>query len=319
MCYNTFLFLSLQEEVITIEEIPLRRPSSEDSPSLKKRKLEILQQGGLEVTPVGQSAKHTPPPPIQQPKREPPPSQLNNQVSITVTPDVHHLTVTPDLSHMLGNDSYKQPSLQQHMFVGTGRIYGNPKLDVATDKIRPDLEVLDLTIKPATSVTAKYKPDNHHLPHLTIQQQNGHNNRNYQQTITSTTQRSKTTSASKLPKANLSSSLEITLVNAAGEKVKKPTPNGSSKSQSNGRMPQMMPAQHKNNPFNLPLLPDPAMYYALYNSQLYSQAQGSQELYKSLLAHPASLPLLACYNQAFPGLPKDGSTSITPLPRPSTK
>lgn len=58
----------------------------------------------------------------------------------------------------------------------------------------------------------------------------------------------------------------------------------------------------------------------------------SSELYKSLLTHQASLPLLACLNRAFPhhqqqqqggggpppgppSLPRDGSTSITPLPK----
>jgi hypothetical protein len=276
------------------------------------------------------------------------PSQLNNQVSITVTPDVHHLTVTPDVSHMLGNESYKQQQQQQHihqhnMFSRTGRIYGNPKLDVTAEKLRPDLEVLDLTIKPTTTTTTKYKTVDNRVSSLPIQHQNGHHhNRNYHQSLVHQHQQlqqqlyQQKQKSNKISKANLSSSLEITLVNAAGEKVKT-TPNGSSTTSSqsssntksngnNTRIPSsninplhhLMPQLNKNNPYNLPLLTgmaDPAMYYALYNSQLYSQAQGSHELYKSLLAHPA----LACYNQAFPGLPKDGSTSITPLPRPSTK
>jgi hypothetical protein len=81
-----------------------------------------------------------------------------------------------------------------------------------------------------------------------------------------------------------------------------------------------------------------ALYYNAALSQMLQQHQdpmgllNSSELYKSLLTHQASLPLLACLNRAFPhhpgapgpppqqqlgppSLPRDGSTSITPLPK----
>jgi hypothetical protein len=111
------------------------------------------------------------------------------------------------------------------------------------------------------------------------------------------------------------SSLEITLVPANG-----------------GRGP----------PGSVPAPPGPsgaaeaaaALYYNAALTQMLQQQDpmgllNSSELYKSLLTHQASLPLLACLNRAFPhhpgggagpplgppSLPRDGSTSITPLPK----
>ncbi|XP_014260476.1 AT-rich interactive domain-containing protein 5B-like isoform X2 [Cimex lectularius] len=69
------------------------------SPLIKKQKLEILKEGGLEVTPVGSRASV-----IKQatPQSSPPPttsfqplSPPGNKISITVTPDMSHLLCPP--------------------------------------------------------------------------------------------------------------------------------------------------------------------------------------------------------------------------------
>lgn len=349
---------------MTIEEVPStsRRKSttqSEESPALKKRKLEILQQGGLEVTPIGGQSSSTSKPITVAPTVTPTttPSKRTSAVPAATPPLVSSqvsITVTPDLAHMLGGDTFKQPPQRMHshhMFARTGRIYGNPKImEVNQDRAKPDLEVLDLTIKPMSTKLKDVKSTttipNLRIPQLTILPQNGHNNHHYSQLQSPAHQNNNhkinnNKNKVKVPRANLSSSLEITLVNTP-----EPPPLSTQQQQilQLQQLQQFQQQQQQNgknlltnyqqqqskssNPFNIPLFPDPTMYYALYNSQFYHQnnshhqpqsgipgSVSPHDLYKSLLSHHSSLPLLACYNQSYPGLPKDGSTSITPLPR----
>jgi hypothetical protein len=68
------------------------------SPMVKKQKLEILKEGGLEVTPIGgarASVIKAAPVPIK------PPPPVSNKISITVTPDMSHL-----MYGITGNDFF---------------------------------------------------------------------------------------------------------------------------------------------------------------------------------------------------------------------
>ncbi|KAF4513911.1 UNVERIFIED_CONTAM: hypothetical protein B566_EDAN017652 [Ephemera danica] len=334
--------------------------SLEDAPALKKRKLEILQQGGLEVTPIGQPPSTTPQSAsahrrsMDMTGSTAPSVGSNSQVSITVTPDV---------SHMLSADTFKTPPphrMAHHMFSRTGRIYDNPKVDLTRDKHKPDLEVLDLTIKPSTSASLMLPPPSK-IPELTIlphhnghpltnhnhqKNSNNHNNNHHHHSSNKSSTNSNSSKV-KVPRASLNSSLEITLVNNSGSNSSGSVSSTTTRSQDQHNSSKMRHLQQQqqqqqqqlnnyhsklaaaNSPFNIPLFPDPTMYYAaLYNSRLYQGAPAApsltmppgsvspHELYKSLLSHhAASFPLLASLNQSYPGLPRDGSTSITPLPK----
>ncbi|XP_059477269.1 AT-rich interactive domain-containing protein 5B-like [Neocloeon triangulifer] len=294
---------------------PGRRKSStsDDSPSMKKRKLEILAKGGLDIRPVA-----TGPPPIMpeavllQPRTQ----KLSSEVSITVTPDVSHMIDRPSSG---SGQTFKPPPQRSvpniSMFSRTGRVYGNPKVFDLTDD-RPDGSVLDLTIKPVPKQLSSGAPTprGQQFPDVSILPQNGHHLPN------------------KSKKGEKSgSSLEITLVPAAPSKA-----NGSRGGPKQGSKAEASAAAAAlSSPYNQMLLhPESAAIYYNYNaalSQMLSQSAGNfgmpgqslspQEFYKNLLS-TAHLPgLLACLNQAssFPGLPRDGSTSITPLPRSSSK
>uniref|UniRef100_A0A224X7T3 Putative serine protease h6 n=1 Tax=Panstrongylus lignarius TaxID=156445 RepID=A0A224X7T3_9HEMI len=151
--------VKLEPEVIDLsEDSPVKLSNHPQvramSPMLKKQKLEILKEGGLEVTPVGgtgrvsvikqtvsqpslppikQSCTPPPlPPPLPPPPPPPPPSRhsqpicptVGNKISITVTPDI-------DMSHLLSPGPSKRP------------IYGNPKELFHSQRSQPT-EVLDL-------------------------------------------------------------------------------------------------------------------------------------------------------------------------------
>lgn len=144
------------------------RPPSDDSPAVKKRKLEILAKGGLDIRPVATAAPvpvATPPPPVQVAAA--PGSGGRSEVSITVT---------PDLGHMLE----RRPAAHAHMFARTGRVYGNPRLPLPPPPGRPLDKVLDLTIKPVHQQQQQLAAPQHHpqqrrhLPDVSILPQNGH-------------------------------------------------------------------------------------------------------------------------------------------------
>lgn len=133
------------------------RPPPEDSPAVKKRKLEILAKGGLDIRPVASAA----PAPVAAPAPAPPPPPGGrSEVSITVT---------PDLGHMLE----RRPAAHGHMFARTGRVYGNPRLPLPPPPGRPLDKVLDLTIKPVPTA-APHPQQRRHLPDVSILPQNGH-------------------------------------------------------------------------------------------------------------------------------------------------
>ncbi|XP_065339336.1 AT-rich interactive domain-containing protein 5B-like isoform X1 [Cloeon dipterum] len=290
-----------------------RKSCGEESPAMKRRKLEILAKGGLDIRPVAAA-----PPPIMPEAVLLQPQKLSSEVSITVTPDVSHMLSERASSAL----SYKPPMQRLvpnvSMFSMTGRVYDNPKVFDRNDD-RPDGGVLDLTIKPvAKQPVAAHR--NQHYPNVSILPQNGHHAPSKQ--------------AKKTEKSG--SSLEITLVPAAtasGSVAAPPTgkvngsrghPGRPSKGEACGGGGQ---GQMAATPFN-PMLPfNPDFYYNAALSQMLSQGsfglpgQGQNELYKSLMQAHHLPGLLACFNQvqSFPGLPRDGSTSITPLPRSSSK
>ncbi|KAK9509037.1 hypothetical protein O3M35_006449 [Rhynocoris fuscipes] len=151
--------VKVDSEVIDLsEDSPLKlcgHPQARAmSPMFKKQKLEILKEGGLEVTPVGTGRvsviKQTvaqplpptklptilpmvsvppprqslPPPPISMQPKLPILPNVGNKISITVTPDI-------DMSHLTAPGPSKKP------------IYGNPKEQFLTQRSQ-QAEVLDL-------------------------------------------------------------------------------------------------------------------------------------------------------------------------------
>lgn len=145
---------------------------SDDSPvkvsppavtALKKQKLEILKEGGLEVTPV------TTVPVING--CLPLPNSLDTRPSVihhTVPTEVKgkvSITVTPDVSHMLAAGAIgtakpaPKASSQHHPWSlgGSCAVYGNPKEVVQSSIRRPNPgEVLDLRTKGSSKPTLQY-------------------------------------------------------------------------------------------------------------------------------------------------------------------
>lgn len=115
------------------------------SPLLKKQKLEILKEGGLEVTPVTPVTTNSRASVIKQAALPPPrPASLmfrESKVSITVTPDLPHLMSPPGPSS--GSSSSSGSSKRT--------VYGNPK-EVFVAPPAPSGEVLDLRTKPRINI-----------------------------------------------------------------------------------------------------------------------------------------------------------------------
>uniref|UniRef100_A0A1B6CVU6 ARID domain-containing protein n=1 Tax=Clastoptera arizonana TaxID=38151 RepID=A0A1B6CVU6_9HEMI len=123
-------------------------PSSPTSPNFKKQKLEILKEGGLEVTPIATTAVATTNgSPLQEGDR---PSVIHHtvpgsKISITVTPDVNHMLVAT-----------KTP--QRHAWsLGSQAVYGNPKDIVHCNEKRVNSgEILDLRTKINSHPSSSY-------------------------------------------------------------------------------------------------------------------------------------------------------------------
>ncbi|XP_046386800.1 uncharacterized protein LOC124156341 isoform X2 [Ischnura elegans] len=96
-------------------------------PSLKRRKLEILREGGLEVTPI--PAPNFPPPP-SMPSRSssgrpsvihhasPPSPHVPIRDSISMPSSQVSITVTPDLNHIIGNSDSMMRSVGATLHAG---------------------------------------------------------------------------------------------------------------------------------------------------------------------------------------------------------
>lgn len=139
---HCFYYFFLQPSV-TIKAAPV-----------KKQKLDMLKQGGLEVTPVALSSTckndaAEEKPAFKKEKASPPPVELknSNKVSITATPDISHLigggrvgsnnkvsiTVTPDMTHLMypwgvanGPGSSRQKNNSNAVVYGAGSAVGLP-------------------------------------------------------------------------------------------------------------------------------------------------------------------------------------------------
>jgi hypothetical protein len=145
---------------------------TEESPAMKKRKLEILAKGGLDIRPVS-----TGPPPIvpEAVLMQPITKKLSSEVSITVTPDVSLM-----LDRKGAETTYKPPPQRSvpsiSMFSRTGRVYGNPKVFDLTEHDKLEGGVLDLTIKPVTHHISSMPQSRNQqqYPDVSILPQNGH-------------------------------------------------------------------------------------------------------------------------------------------------
>lgn len=145
---------------------------SDDSPvkvsppavtALKKQKLEILKEGGLEVTPVTAVPVMNGclPLPINSDTR---PSVIQRTIPTEVKGKVS-ITVTPDVSHMLAAGAFgtikpaPKASSQHHPWSlgGSCAVYGNPKEVVQTNIRRPNPgEILDLRTKGSSKPALPY-------------------------------------------------------------------------------------------------------------------------------------------------------------------
>ncbi|KAH0551824.1 hypothetical protein KQX54_001778 [Cotesia glomerata] len=129
-------------------------------PTFKKRKLEILREGGLEVTAVDladrpsviQAHPNSPLPSsaLPSPKDQPEPKQ--KLISVTVTPDISHILTADKMNNNCNAKKYIAPVppkvIQSHsIFSGNERvIYGNPKDILSNSKYAASSpDVLDLT------------------------------------------------------------------------------------------------------------------------------------------------------------------------------
>lgn len=125
--------VSRSPEVIDLEN---ESDTSRDKiiiPSFKKRKLEILREGGLEVTAVdldarpsviqssvGTPSQQTPPPPAMRSTEERQPSSSPYPIPATPNsiPKLISVTVTPDIGHMLPSPHEHQMNHQSRVPVG---------------------------------------------------------------------------------------------------------------------------------------------------------------------------------------------------------
>jgi len=144
----------------------------DDSPAMKKRKLEILAKGGLDIRPVGAGPLPIVPEAVLM---QPITKKLSSEVSITVTPDVSHMLDRPT-----AEPTYKPPPQRSvpniSMFSRTGRVYGNPKVFDLTEHDKLDGGVLDLTIKPVSHHVSSMPASRNQqqYPDVSILPQNGH-------------------------------------------------------------------------------------------------------------------------------------------------
>ncbi|XP_073995889.1 uncharacterized protein isoform X3 [Rhodnius prolixus] len=138
--------VKLEPEIIDLsEDSPVKLSNHPQvramSPMLKKQKLEILKEGGLEVTPVGTGRASVIKQAVNQPipllptatpaPLPPPPPSRHSQPICPAGGNKISITVTPDMSHLLSPGPSKRP------------IYGNPKEMLHTQRSQPT-EVLDL-------------------------------------------------------------------------------------------------------------------------------------------------------------------------------
>uniref|UniRef100_A0A1B6JRH5 ARID domain-containing protein n=2 Tax=Homalodisca liturata TaxID=320908 RepID=A0A1B6JRH5_9HEMI len=143
-CYLTSEIIDLSSDDSPIKNEVVNLISDDDSQSpvkmkppllnitTKKQKLEILKEGGLEVTPISTVANGRTVP-IEKPR----PSVIQH-AAVGIKPR-ESITITPDLGHMLPNS---------HAWgLGSQSVYGNPK-EVLHGSSRPAAdEILDLRTK----------------------------------------------------------------------------------------------------------------------------------------------------------------------------
>lgn len=145
---------------------------SDDSPvkvsppavtALKKQKLEILKEGGLEVTPITAVPVMNGCLPLPNSSDTRPsvihrivPTEMKGKVSITVTPDVSHMLATG----VVGTVKPAPKTSSQHhpwSLGGSCAVYGNPKEVVQTSIRRPNPgEILDLRTKGSSRPSLPY-------------------------------------------------------------------------------------------------------------------------------------------------------------------
>lgn len=130
-------------------------PSS--SPNFKKQKLEILKEGGLEVTPIASMSAVNGGPSKPPPSEEDRPSVIRHAVPPEKGRGKVSITVTPDVSHMLVASPAK--ALQRHAWsLGSQSVYGNPK-DIVHGDVRVNTsEVLDLRTKGNSRPSPSFGP-----------------------------------------------------------------------------------------------------------------------------------------------------------------
>lgn len=87
--------------VLDSEETPIKNSATPIVPALKKRKLDMLKEGGLEVTPIGSPGSSS----GQTDGR----GSVKQASSPETPPGQVSIMVTPDLSHMLGSPKAASP------------------------------------------------------------------------------------------------------------------------------------------------------------------------------------------------------------------
>ncbi|XP_054257531.1 AT-rich interactive domain-containing protein 5B-like isoform X2 [Macrosteles quadrilineatus] len=272
----------------------------------KKQKLEILREGGLEVTPVGTVCESKPRPSVIQ-HVERPREGSKEKVSITITPDVALLL----------------PKNRHAWSLGNHNVYGNPK-DVVQSSPRPNGgEVLDLrTRNPYTPVGSNLEitlvppssSENHirsKKPQLTVPivPRPNHSQKLYQPPRTHPPQRAIP------PLKPMHSLMASRIPNNPGISINANQQRRKNKITPSPQTPHNYPA-FKTSPY--PMV-DPVYLSAFYSSLFspFSPTTTPQQLqmYKDLL-HRQNIP------DSFPRLLQDGSTSISLVdqsPSPSSK
>ncbi|XP_054257571.1 AT-rich interactive domain-containing protein 5B-like isoform X3 [Macrosteles quadrilineatus] len=292
------------------EEISITEKSSymntKPPTATKKQKLEILREGGLEVTPVGTVCESKPRPSVIQ-HVERPREGSKEKVSITITPDVALLL----------------PKNRHAWSLGNHNVYGNPK-DVVQSSPRPNGgEVLDLrTRNPYTPVGSNLEitlvppssSENHirsKKPQLTVPivPRPNHSQKLYQPPRTHPPQRAIP------PLKPMHSLMASRIPNNPGISINANQQRRKNKITPSPQTPHNYPA-FKTSPY--PMV-DPVYLSAFYSSLFspFSPTTTPQQLqmYKDLL-HRQNIP------DSFPRLLQDGSTSISLVdqsPSPSSK
>lgn len=275
---------------------------STSNSATKKQKLEILKEGGLEVTAITGVANGRPTPveksraSVIQPPRVADGDRDKSKEKVSIT-------ITPDVGHMLPNNS------QHHAWSLGSRVYGNPKEVMQGDPRSATDEILDLRTKnsnleitlvpPSSSATQTFVKN----PQLTIPMphRQNHTQKHYPhppRLLNKPALNQKIPSpVANIPngRGSIVPSVSISVNQQQKRKSKAPTSPHTS---------QSLPS-YKAGPYSVM---DPVYLSAFYSGLFtpYSTSTTPQQVqfYKELL-HQHNIP------DSFPRLLQDGSTSIS--------